>query len=192
MFYPKLSRIINTIILVLLATNSVADDTDSDYQTIQWNDLLTKKDITALMNPPDELFDIADGSEEDKLSNAFTNALNLATDNEYQRALSSTIVREEFNNKKIRIAGFIVPITVDSSQNITEFFLVPYYGACIHVPPPPPNQIIFSQIDQPLQLDDISNPFWAEGTFSTKLIENKIATSAYSMKVEHMELYEEE
>lgn len=48
----------------------------------------------------------------------------------------------EMSNVDARIPGFVVPLKTTQDMEILEFFLVPYYGACIHVPPPPPNQII--------------------------------------------------
>src|SRR5690606_41234775 len=45
------------------------------------------------------------------------------------------------NGKKIRIPGYVVQLEGDADK-VTQFLLVPYFGACIHVPPPPPNQII--------------------------------------------------
>jgi hypothetical protein len=40
-----------------------------------------------------------------------------------------------------RLSGFVVPL--DNTQGgIREFLLVPYFGACIHTPPPPANQIV--------------------------------------------------
>ncbi len=38
----------------------------------------------------------------------------------------------------VRISGYIVPLE-DGMDQATEFLLVPTNGACIHMPPPPPN-----------------------------------------------------
>jgi hypothetical protein len=40
-----------------------------------------------------------------------------------------------------RVPGYMVPLE-DNLEEVTEFLLVPYPGACLHVPPPPPNQIV--------------------------------------------------
>lgn len=45
------------------------------------------------------------------------------------------------DGKRVSIPGFMVPLE-DDAESVTEFLLVPYAGACIHVPPPPPNQIV--------------------------------------------------
>jgi hypothetical protein len=169
----------------------LAIEKSSPYKTIEWTDLMPKADLLALMEPPEELNNIEDGSLDDQLSSQVFNALSLAGDSRYQQALVSTNVRSEYNQQKIRIAGFVVPITAEG-QMVTEFFLVPYYGACIHVPPPPPNQLIFSQFSKSIKIDDIYYPYWVEGTLSTTLTENDLAISAYSLNIDNMSKYTEE
>ncbi|MGI4854281.1 MAG: DUF3299 domain-containing protein [Janthinobacterium lividum] len=51
----------------------------------------------------------------------------------------------ELNNKVVAVPGFMVPLEDDADQ-VTEFLLVPFAGACIHVPPPPPNQMIYVKL----------------------------------------------
>lgn len=50
-------------------------------------------------------------------------------------------VVEELDGEYVKITGFIVPLEFDI-EYVNEFLLAPYMGACIHVPPPPANQII--------------------------------------------------
>jgi uncharacterized protein len=57
------------------------------------------------------------------------------------RKRMDTEVVKKWHNKKISIPGFLLPLEL-SGKRVKEFLLVPYVGACIHVPPPPPNQII--------------------------------------------------
>tara|TARA_R110001583_G_scaffold195483_1_gene374098 strand:- start:6274 stop:6849 length:576 start_codon:yes stop_codon:yes gene_type:complete len=170
---------------------ALAVEKSSPYKTIEWTDLLPKADLLALMAPPEELNNIEDGSLDDQLSSQVFNALSLAGDSRYQQALVSINVRSEYNQQKVRIAGFVVPITVDG-QMVSEFFLVPYYGACIHVPPPPPNQMIFSRFSKSIKIDNIYYPYWVEGTLSTMLTENDLAISAYSLSIDSMSKYTEE
>jgi uncharacterized protein len=53
---------------------------------------------------------------------------------------------QQLNGKMVNIPGFMVPLE-DDLDNVTEFLLVPYAGACIHVPPPPPNQIVYVKMN---------------------------------------------
>lgn len=50
-------------------------------------------------------------------------------------------VNVALDGKPAKLSGFVVPL--DATQDgIREFLLVPYFGACIHTPPPPANQIV--------------------------------------------------
>jgi uncharacterized protein len=51
------------------------------------------------------------------------------------------------DNKLVSIPGFMVPLEDDADQ-VTEFILVPFAGACIHVPPPPPNQMVYVKLQR--------------------------------------------
>ena len=161
------------------------------FKTVEWTDLMPASDLEALLNPPDYLDDVEDGSFEDLLSNQVSNAIAAANDDQYQQALKSTTIIAEMNNQPIRIPGFIVPLEFDKKNKVTQFFLVPYFGACIHMPPPPPNQIIFVTT-KGMELDDIYNPFWITGVLKTAIIENELGTAAYTMQMQSIEMYLEE
>jgi hypothetical protein len=96
------------------------------------------------------------------------------------------------DGKSIKIPGFIVPLEFDDNQTVTQFFLVPYFGACIHMPPPPPNQIIFINYPQGLNVDSIYEAFWISGVLSTSIIENEMGTAAYTMEMASFEIYSDE
>ena len=165
---------------------------DSAFKTIEWIDLMPQDDLDALLNPPEYLDEIEDGSEEDQLSNQFQIAIVQASDDRYQQALVSTRIKAEYDNQKIRLPGFIVPLEFGKNQTITRFFLVPYFGACIHLPPPPPNQIVYSVFEKGLKVDVLHEPFWVSGVLHTTLMENDIAKAAYTMTVAGITPYVEE
>ena len=119
-------------------------------------------------------------------------ALSFAADDAYQQALVSTNVIPEMDGQHVRVPGFIVPLTYDNEQRVTTFFLVPYFGACIHVPPPPPNQIIYGQFEKGSAVADIYDAYWVTCTLHTTMTENDTATSAYSLTVTDVRLYEED
>ncbi|EGG98946.1 hypothetical protein imdm_1703 [gamma proteobacterium IMCC2047] len=174
----------------MVTSPAVFSATTADYQTIEWTELMPPEDLEALMNPPEYLSEIADGSLEDQINSQLQGAMT-ADDSRYQQALSSTQIVPEFDNRKVRIPAFIVPLEYDDDQRVTEFFLVPYFGACIHVPPPPPNQIIHASYDQGMTLEALYDAFWISGTLQTTMTENDTATSAYSIAVEAIEPYTE-
>lgn len=164
---------------------------ESSFKTVEWTDLMPKEDLDALLNPPSYISDVEDGSFEDQISSQIQNTIVAASDDRYQQALSSTRIVPEMDGQAIRIPGFIVPLAFDDEQNITQFFLVPFFGACIHVPPPPPNQIIFVNYPKGIQQGDLYDPFWISGDLKTSLIENEMAIAAYSMQMQSFEVYTE-
>jgi len=95
----------------------------------------------------------------------------------------------ELDGIQARIPGFVVPIETDGRGNLKEFFLVPFFGACIHVPPPPANQIIYGRLAEPIPMVNIWDAFWMEGTLNIEEITNDTAASAYTMDVTRLELY---
>lgn len=196
---------IGALVLSLSSVTIYAEEAEivDGFRTVEWTELIPQADLDALLNPPDELLDIVDGSEEDMISNQLKSRPDSAALEEsipseqseqarlYQSALISTRVVPEYQGQKIRIAGFVVPLTFgEGPQDVVQFFLVPYFGACIHVPPPPPNQIIYARYPKGFTLESLSQPFWLFGTLETTVVENDTATSAYSITVEKVEPYD--
>nr|WP_244507276.1 DUF3299 domain-containing protein [Pseudomonas panipatensis] len=93
----------------------------------------------------------------------------------------STKTVAELAGKQIRLGGYPVPLANDAKGRVTEFFLVPYPGACIHVPPPPPNQIVLVRYPKGLKIGDIYNPLWVTGTLKVETVSNDMADAAYAM-----------
>lgn len=161
----------------------------SAFKTIEWTDLMPKEDFEALSNPPSYLNEIEDGSPEDQISNQVANAIENAADDRYQQALASTRVVPEMDGKAIKIPGFVVPLEFDENRAITEFFLVPFFGACIHVPPPPPNQVIHVSSPEGFTERELYNPFWISGIVRTSYTSNQVASATYSMEMQYFEMY---
>ncbi len=96
---------------------------------------------------------------------------------------------KELNGKKIRIPGYTVPFEYGADAQIKEFLLVPYFGACIHSPPPPPNQTVFIIADKPIKMKDLAQAVWIEGTIYTQTQESELADAAYTIKLTGIEEY---
>lgn len=96
----------------------------------------------------------------------------------------------ELNETKVRIPGYTVPFEFGANAEIKEFLLVPYYGACLHAPPPPPNQTVFVITDEPVRLRDLAQAVWIEGTLFTQTQESELADAAYTIRVDRIEKYE--
>jgi len=165
----------------------------TDLLTAEWTDLIPEDELFQLLNPPAYLDQIDDGSVEDSMSknNEIQTNYEDETVSDYEQALSSTNTITLLDGVRIRIPGFVVPLEVDEQQRVTRFFLVPYFGACIHLPPPPPNQMIYVDVKQGVKIENISDPVWVSGELTTTLVENDMATAAYSLNIEAIAAYEE-
>ena len=72
--------------------------------------------------------------------------------------------KRKLMGKPIKIPGFAVPLEGDDGfEYVKEFLLVPTFGACIHVPPPPPNQVIHVILDKPVYFEKLMYAVWVSG-----------------------------
>ena len=174
------------------AQSDVANpEVEVEYKTVEWVDLIPPEVLEILLNPPSYIAEIEDGSAEDQIASQMKNTLAEEEQDAYRRALASTDVNPAMNGQKIRIPGFVVPLEFDEDQTISQFFLVPYFGACLHMPPPPPNQIILVDAPDGVQMSALYEPFWLEGEVSTVVTENDMAKSAYAMQLHKLSPYSE-
>ncbi len=90
----------------------------------------------------------------------------------------------------IRIPGFVVPLEGDGKA-IREFLLVPYFGACVHVPPPPANQLIHVVPDKPVPAQLNMAPVWVEGVLAVGRVASDMGTAGYQLRGIRVEPYEE-
>lgn len=111
-----------------------------------------------------------------------------AADSAVQIGTFNTV--KALNGKKIRIPGYTVPFEYGADAQIKEFLLVPYFGACLHAPPPPPNQTVFVMADTPIKMKDLAQAVWIEGTIFTQTQESDLADAAYTIKLDSIEAYE--
>lgn len=98
-------------------------------------------------------------------------------------------VNKALDGNTIRLPGFIVPLEVSKEGKVTEFFLVPYVGACIHVPPPPPNQIIYVRDEKGLALESIWEAYWVTGKLSITNRSTRLGAAAYQLAADKVEIY---
>jgi hypothetical protein len=90
-----------------------------------------------------------------------------------QLALASA-VNPAVDGKIVRLPGYVLPLEF-SGRQVTEFLLVPWVGACIHTPPPPPNQIVHVIAEK---------PFDVSGSFDAVWITGRMAASAAKKSLE--------
>jgi hypothetical protein len=94
---------------------------------------------------------------------------------------SGVAYRNDLDNKEVRISGFILPLAFNGTK-VTQFLLVPFVGACIHVPPPPANQLMLVDVPQGYNTTGLWEPISVTGTLSVSGISTELAQVGYSMK----------
>lgn len=99
-------------------------------------------------------------------------------------------VVEALDGQAIKLPGYIVPLDVTDEGRVTEFLLVPYFGACIHVPPPPSNQIVHVTAELGVLLDALYQPFWVEGPLRVEQSSSELAEAGYQMQADKIYAYE--
>ncbi len=97
---------------------------------------------------------------------------------------------QPFVGKEVKIPGFMVPLE-DWAEKATEFLLVPYVGACIHTPPPPPNQLVYVRMNGgesvPVSFWD---PVWIHGTLEVEETVSQYGAVSFRMSGTSVQPYE--
>ncbi|MFP6850013.1 MAG: DUF3299 domain-containing protein [Pseudomonas sp.] len=99
-------------------------------------------------------------------------------------------VVQALDGQRVKLPGYIVPLDVTDEGRVTEFLLVPYFGACIHVPPPPSNQIVHVTSELGVLMDALYQPFWIEGSLKVEQTSSELAEAGYQMEAEKIYAYE--
>lgn len=97
-----------------------------------------------------------------------------------QSAVPSTGTVAALNGVEVKLPGFVVPLDM-SGETVSSFLLVPYFGACIHQPPPPPNQTIFVTLKEAIAMETMYYPVWVTGTLATERNSSDLAEAGYTM-----------
>jgi hypothetical protein len=144
-------------------------------QAMQWMDLLSEQERK--LGPPPPL-------------PTNHNFLDEAPGQALAQQLSFT-PNPQLEGKLIRLPGYVVPISQDDKGRVTEFFLVPYYGACIHMPPPPPNQVVYSVPAQPFAIKSLTTPYWISGPMKISSKTTRLGAAAYTVSGSSVEPYKD-
>lgn len=100
-------------------------------------------------------------------------------------------VVKALDGKKVKLPGFVVPIEGDG-EAVSEFLLVPYYGACIHVPPPPANQTVYVVTgNEGAAVRKLFDTVWVTGILSAKSNRSDLANAGYTLRASKVEPYDE-
>ena len=150
----------------------------ADVRELQWSDL-----IPADAPPPPPPVAMHDLSQ---LADALAAEAGPAA---AQQSPAEPVVKE-LDGVQVKLPGYIVPLEVGEDGRVTEFLLVPYFGACIHVPPPPSNQIVHATSELGVKVDELYQPFWIEGPLKVEHASSELTDAGYRMEAQKIYLYE--
>lgn len=152
---------------LLCPAPAIAADEVGDVRQITWDDLLPEGWIPPSVSV-DHFFDAAPPQAADMADAPVVTAL---------------------DGQRVKLPGYLVPINLEG-EKLKDFLMVPYFGACIHVPPPPPNQIVFVSLPEPVAVDDPYGPHWVTGVLSTSAASTELAEAAYTLVGERVEVFD--
>ncbi|MDR0746925.1 MAG: DUF3299 domain-containing protein [Helicobacteraceae bacterium] len=121
-----------------------------EYRSIDWEEL-----IPAWWKPGDMLMELQNYADDDPRAEKV-----------WQRFIKEweqAPINRDFIGASIKLPGYVAPLEWEDNSALKEFLLVPYFGACIHVPPPPRNQIIYVKLDKPLREIHSMDVIWVYG-----------------------------
>lgn len=154
-----------------------AVDPDAPAETLSWRDLMPEEELEALEA-------LNDGSADPSLMARFTGQSPVA------EQMGTFNVVEDLDQLIVRMPGYILPLDYATQGEASEFLLLPYHGACVHYPPPPPNQIVYLRSPEPIRFNSLWEPVWVEGRMELQRIDTDLAASAYSMTVRSVTPYQ--
>ena len=167
-------KTLNLLCLMLMVTSiAIAQE----FPEMDWDDLVpTDFRAEAIL---DKYGDFAELPDEDPRVQEIMQEL--------EAAFKAAPVVESLDGTKLKLPGFVVPLEADG-EKVSEFLLVPYYGACIHVPPPPANQTIYVKVpEDEARKMEVFETVWVSGTLSAKPFDSDLATAGYQIEAANVE-----
>jgi len=157
-----------------------AADQDGRYTAMTWDDLI----------PPDwKPAEIFAGLNLDKLDDN-----DPRVDKAMQKLLKlwdEAPINKTVHGKMIKISGYVASLDFTGQAELKEFLLVPYFGACIHVPPPPANQIIYVTLVKSRRGIRSMDTVTVYGKLAVTKRETDMGVSGYEMRADAIEPYVE-
>ena len=153
----------------------------ADGPELEWDDLIPAD------WRPDKLFaeyDVDNLDDDDPRADALMDKL--------ETLWAEAPVVPQLDGHTVKLPGFVVPLTTDATE-IREFLLVPYFGACIHVPPPPPNQTVYVVTSEDgAYRGELFDTVWVEGTMHIEQFTDDLGNAGYRIDAVRVSPYEEE
>ena len=169
-------RVLIAPLLLALALPVLAEEI-----TLEWDDMIPAG------WPPPELFE---GIDLENLEDDDPEAIEFFS--KIEQVWDEAPMVESLDGKRVRLPGYAIPLEGDG-RNVTSFLLVPYFGACIHVPPPPRNQTVLVNMAEgyTAEIEYAFFVVWVSGEMSVETSETDLALTGYTITSDKVEAYEE-
>jgi len=164
--------------VALPGDNRLPEPGQDGITEIEWEDLIPEG-----YRPEDLLdkYNVADLADDDPRVGEVMDEL--------REAWNASPVVPTLDGRQIRMPGLVVPLEGDG-ETVTEFLLVPYYGACIHVPPPPANQTVYVAAKDGARVRELFDAVWVTGTIHVSSHSSDLAEAGYTLVASRVEPYE--
>ncbi|MEQ8434726.1 MAG: DUF3299 domain-containing protein [Oceanicaulis sp.] len=152
-------------------------DASLEAEQISWRDLMPEEELEAL----DAL---NEGRADPSLMAQFTGS------SPVENQVGTFNVVEDLAGLVVRMPGYILPLDYAQQGEAREFLLLPFHGACVHYPPPPPNQIVYLRSPDSIEYSSLWEPVWVEGRMEVERVDTDLAATAYTMVVRSVSAYQ--
>ena len=178
------SKTIRPLILAsaLLLAAPLAVPAAAEPIEIEWGDLIPR----AAPNPIEEMQSRLGLTEED---GSLSTPRGVIQHGQLGTVAGGADVVTDYNGETVTLSGYVIPLDY-TANGIESFMLVPFVGACIHVPPPPPNQLVFVITETPFMVRGLFEPFTVTGEFGTATTTTDLAQVGYFMKADEVAPYQ--
>jgi len=168
----------STFATATLTTRAAATPPAATYREAQWDELVPKDwDPTKRFR----------NSKLGMFSDADPRVLQMMR--EMRETWDNAPTNSAMDGAAVKLAGYVVPLD-ETKAGMKEFLLVPYFGACIHTPPPPANQIIHVIAAKPAKGLHMMDAVWVSGTLKTFRSDSVMGVSGYQMQAAQIDPYE--
>ena len=93
------------------------------------------------------------------------------------------------DGKFVKVPGFVVPLD-DDDQGLSEFLLVPSPQACIHVPAPPPNQMVMVHMRSGAAPKRSWGAVWIKGRLHIATSDSQYGKISFKIRGDSAERYQ--
>ena len=167
------------LLLSLVASSTSAVAADSPRQ-LKWADLVPKAMVASVMKPKTFFGGSTPMPDGGPPPPPLPEGKFMAVKRRQPGSDQPPAVVPELDGQQVSIGGYVVPLDFDATT-VREFLLVPFVGACIHVPPPPANQIIYVKSAKGVEIKGQFDPVYVTGTLSTEGQFTGLAETGYSI-----------